>query len=106
MKNFGIQLPDEVIDVWPAIFGEVTLNVLPVNYVDAVVITFIDGRTWEIEIASEYNRVKIKAFQEGLAEIFSSYNEYIETVDVKLDTTKIRKTVEKSIKRMLQRIKL
>lgn len=105
MKN-GKTLPDEVIDVWPEVFSEVTLNVLPVEYVEAVLINFKDGKTWEIEVQPGNKRKKIKEFQDGLAEILTSYKEYIDEVDVKIDTSKVRKDVEKSIKRMLKRIKL
>lgn len=102
----GKSLPDEIIDVWPEVFGEVTLNVLPVEYVEAVLINFKDGKSWEIDIESGNKRKKLKEFQDGLAEILKSYKEHIDEVDVKIDTGKVRKDVEKSIKRMLKRIKL
>ena len=43
MKGGNI-LPDEVVDVWPEVFGEVTLNVLPVEYIETVLINFKDGK--------------------------------------------------------------
>lgn len=106
MKKVGKQLPDEVIDVWPEVFGEVTLNVLPIEYVEAVLINFKDGKSWEIEIESGNKRKKVKEFQDGLTEILKSYKDHIDEVDVKIDTSKVKEDVQKSIKRMLKRIKL
>ncbi len=102
----GKSLPDEVIDVWPEVFSEVTLIVLPVQYVETVRIIFKDGKTWEIDIEPGNKRKKLKEFEDGLSEILKSYKEYIDKVDVKIDTDKVKKDVEKSIKRMLKRIKL
>jgi hypothetical protein len=105
MRN-GKTLPDETIDVWPEVFDEVTLNVLPVHYIKTVLINFKDGKSWEIDVEPGNKRKKLKEFQDGLNEILKSYKEHINEVDVKIDTDKVRKDVEKSIKRMLKKIKL
>ncbi len=106
MKGGNI-LPDEVVDVWPEVFGEVTLNVLPVEYIETVLINFKDGKSWEIDIPpSRDQRTKLKDFRSGLDEMLYSYKDVIDEVDVKIDTVKIKKDVEKSIKKMLKKIKL
>lgn len=102
----GKSLPDEVINVWPEVFEGVTLNVLPVEYVEAVLINFKDGKSWEIEIKADKNNKDIKEFQASLCEILKSYKENIDEVDVKINTEKVKKDVKKSIKKMLKKIKL
>lgn len=106
MISGGKSLPSEVIDIWPEIFSEVTLNVLPFEYVETVLISFKDGKTWEINVDPTNKRKKLTEFQDGLDEILKSYKEHINEVDVKIDTDKVKKDVEKSIKRMLKRLKL
>ena len=103
----GNVLPDEVVDVWPEIFGEVTLNVLPVDYIEVVLINFKNGKSWQIEMPPGNNRQKkLKDFRAELDEMLYSYKDYIDEVDVKIDTEQIKKDVEKSIKKMLKKIKI
>jgi len=98
-------LPSEVIDAWPEVFNEVTLNVLPLEYVRTVLINFKDGKTWEISVTPT-TRSKMVEFEKGLSEILRSYEDHIQEVDVKINTKKVRRDVEKSIKTMLRKIKL
>ena len=98
-------LPSEVIDVWPEVFNEVTLNVLPLEYVHTVLINFKDGKLWEINVTPS-TRSKMQEFEKGLAEILKSYEDHIKEVDVKINTKKVRRDVEKSIQKMLRKIKL
>jgi|688.fasta_scaffold150673_3 hypothetical protein len=99
-------LPCEIVDIWPEIFNEVTITALPLLYVEKVRINFKDGKTWELGISSKNNKKDLKKFEEGVSEILKTYDEFIEEVDVKINTGKVRKDVEKSIKRMLKKIKL
>ena len=99
-------LSTDLSNTWPDVFDGVTLNVLPAHYVEAIRISFKDGKTWEIEMEPGNKKKSVKEFQDGVSEILASYKEYIDEVDVKIDTNKVKKDVEKSIKRMLKRIKL
>lgn len=98
-------LPSEVIDAWPDVFNEVTLNVLPLEYVHTVLINFKDGKTWEINVTPS-ERTKMREFEKGLSEILKSYEEHIDDIDVNINTKKVRRDVEKSINKMLRKIKL
>lgn len=106
MMDFRKSIPLEEIDDWDKVFNEVTLNVLPVDYVEKVLISFKDGKSWEIGIAPKSPRKKLNEFKDGLLEILSSYEEHIDHIDVKIDTDRVRKDVEKSIKKMLRKINL
>jgi hypothetical protein len=102
----GRILPDTVIDSWPEVFGEVTLNVLPLPYVEAVLILFKDGKMWEMGISRKNNKKKLQEFHKGLTEILATYEDYIEEIDVKINTDKVKRDVEKSIKKMFNKLGL
>lgn len=98
-------LPTEAIDGWPEIFNEVTLTTLPLIYINTVLIDFTDGKIWEIDITPTTKK-KMQNFEKSLAEILLSYKDNIKSVNVKINTKKIRCDVEKSIKKMLNKLKL
>ncbi len=104
--HFQKSTPLEEIDDWDKVFNEVTLNVLPVDYVQKVLINFKDGKSWEIGIAPKSPRKKLNEFKDGLFEILDAYEDHIDHIDVKIDTSRVRKDVEKSIKKMLRKINL
>ena len=52
MTHQGRFLPDDVIENWPEVFGEVKLNVVPLGYLQTVIFRFKDGRIWEIKITN------------------------------------------------------
>lgn len=106
MINGRKSLPAEVVDMWPDVFNEVTLNVLPLEYVEIILINFKDGKTWEIGLDSKNNKKKIKDFQSGIAEIMDSYKEFIDEIDVKINTHKVKKDVEKSVKKLYKKLKI
>ena len=106
MIDKGRVLPKEVIECWPEVFGEVKLRVLPLRYLHAVLITFKDGKTWEIKVTLETQRKGWDSFEESLSELFKTYERKIVDVDFKLDTDRIKKDIEKGTQRFLKKRKL
>ena len=106
MMSHNKPLPDEVIDAWPEIFSEVTLNVLPLEYVRTVLINFKDGKSWEIGLRDGNKRKNLRSFEQGLSEILRSYEDFIDEVDVQIDTGKVKRHVEKAVKKVLNNLNL
>lgn len=106
MSNPGKILPKDVIAHWPEIFGEVQLNVLPLRYLHTVLVSFKDGKIWEIRITAKTKRDGWNAFEKNLAEIFRTYEETIDNIDFKLDTKKVKKDVEEGTQKFLKKKKL
>lgn len=106
MTSKGKVLPKEVIACWPEVFGEVKLNVLPLNYLHAVLINFKDGKTWEIKVTTKAKKDGWPNFEKTLAELCTSYEKRIDNIDFKLDTDRIRKEIEKETQRFLKKKKL
>ena len=91
MSEQGRKLPKDVVECWPEVFGEVKLNVLPLRYLHAVIITFKDGKIWEVKITKDDHIKGWSAFERSISELYKTYESRIDNVDFRLDTEKIRK---------------
>jgi hypothetical protein len=99
-------LPKDVIEVWPEVFEEVTLQSLPLLYLHSVVINFKDNKSWEIKLTKKKKKDGWSSFQQSLSELLTSYEEQIDDVDFKLDAVKVKKDVEKLTNKFLKKQKL
>jgi hypothetical protein len=99
-------LPKDVIEVWPEVFEEVTLQSLPLLYLHSVVINFKDNKSWEIKLTTKIKKDGWSSFQQSLSELLTSYEEQIDDVDFKLDAVKVKKDVEKLTNKFLKKQKL
>ena len=99
-------LPNDVIEVWPEVFEEVTLQSLPLLYLHSVVINFKDNKSWEIKLTTKIKKDGWNSFQQSLSELLNSYEEEIDDVDFKLDAVKVKKDVEKLTNKFLKKQKL
>lgn len=106
MTRSGKNFPKEVVDCWPEVFGEIKLNVLPLKYLQAVLVAFKDGKVWEIKVTTKTKKEGWDSFERSLSELFKSYERRIDSIDFKLDTEKIKKDVEKTTKKFLKERKL
>ena len=106
MTDPGRTLPKEVVEIWPEIFGEVKLNVLPLKYLNAVLITFKDGKNWEIRTSVADVKRGWEPFEKSLSELLRTYDDKIESIDFKLNTEKIKKDIKRSTSKFLKKKKL
>lgn len=102
MSKKGRNLPKEAIDQWPEIFGEVKLNVVPLRYLHTVLVTFNDGKKWEIKITAETKKNGWKDFEKTLGELIESYRANIDSVDFQLDTAKVKTDIQKKTQKFLK----
>lgn len=106
MTLSGRVLPKEVIDYWPEVFGEVKLNVLPLRYLDVILINFKDGKVWEIKITAKAKREGWESLEKTISDLVKSYETKIDNVNFKLDTIRVKKDIEKSTSHFLKKRKL
>ena len=106
MTKSGKSFPKDVIDCWPEVFGEVKLHVLPLRYLHAVIITFKDGKIWEVKITKEDHDKGWSSFENSMSELYKTYESRIDNIDFRLDTERIRKDIEKGTQRFLKKKKL
>jgi hypothetical protein len=102
----GKTLPQDVIDLWPEIFEDVELNVVPLNYVHLIEITFKNDKVWEIDFKKNLKVQSWEAFEQELKTIIKNYEEEIRSIDFKLDTDKIKRDISRSTKRFLRNKRL
>lgn len=86
------KLPPEVVNHWPEVFEDVDVEVVPVEYLHSVRVTFDDGITWDIDVTKEQEGVDVES---ALADLVEAYQDEITHVDFRLDTEKVKKDISK-----------
>ncbi len=104
--NLGNLLPREHIEHWPEVFGEVTVNAVPLEYLNKVLVKFKDGRSWEIRITTKIKRNGWQSFEKSMSELCITYQDSIDFVDFRLDTSRVKKDIERITNKFLKRTKL
>ena len=98
------KLPDSVVEHWPEIFEDIEIKAIPVEYLKFVVVHFIDGEVWEIDVREQATEPDMTA-EEALEECFDSYDESISKVEFQIDTLKIKKDVQSRTKSFMKKRK-
>lgn len=86
------KLPKEVIDYWPEVFEDVEVEVVPVEYLNSVRVSFEDGITWDIDVKNEPDETDL---EHALVNLMESYEDSITHIDFRLDTEKVKKDISK-----------
>lgn len=102
----GKIFPKDVVEHWPEVFGEITLNVVPLKYLDSITVTFKNTKVWEIKLSSSQTQHNWDSFEQNLKEMLASYESEIENVDFKLDTERVKNDMIKHTNRFLKKRKL
>jgi iron uptake system EfeUOB component EfeO/EfeM len=102
----GKSFPKDIIEHWPEVFGEIKLNVVPLRYLDAIIITFKDGKVWEVKTNKKDKELSWEEFESNIREMIATYEDTIENVDFRLNTGKVKKDMEKHTQQFLKKKKL
>ena len=89
------KLPKNVIDIWPDVFGEVDIKVIPLEYLHSIRVVFKDGKIWDIDIANSNTADSEVNIQEELEGIFQAYENDILNVDFRLDIKRVKEDIKK-----------
>ena len=96
------RLPQELIDLWPEVFEDIEIDVIPVKYLHSVIITFEDGVTWNVDLTKETSEQDI---QTALHDLVEEYTDSICNLDFRLDIEKIKKDVSNRTNSFLKKRK-
>lgn len=98
----GKKLPREVVEQWPDVLEDVELEVVPVEYLSSIRITFDDGKVWEVDC---YNNPEEIDIQDALEGILDEYEDEVVNVDFRLDTEKVKNDIKKRTAHFLKKRK-
>lgn len=99
------KLPDSVVEHWPEIYEDIEIKAVPVEYLKFVVIRFLDGETWEIDVREQTLENSDVTAEEMLEEFFDNYDDSILSVEFQIDTMKIKKDVQSRTKSFMKKRK-
>lgn len=94
------KLPDDVVKQWPEVLEDIDIDVIPLEYLESIRITFTDGKIWEIDTQKNPEEVDIEDAIEALME---EYEDIIQSVDFRLDTIRVKKDIKKRTARFLKK---
>ena len=106
MTRKGNIIPNNVIESWPEIFGEVEFNFIPLQYLYAVLIHFKDNTVWEIKITASVRKNGWDSFETTIQEISQQYHQNITNIEFKIDTDRVIKDIKKKTQSFLKKRKL
>tara|TARA_B100000902_G_C26850826_1_gene688132 strand:- start:305 stop:616 length:312 start_codon:yes stop_codon:yes gene_type:complete len=88
------KLPSDVVNAWPEIFKDITIDVVPIEYLHSVKVYFKDGKIWEIDVKKSLTKPNLN-IENALEDLFEEYESSISNIDFRLDTAKVKRDIKK-----------
>ena len=98
----GKKLPEDVIDHWPEVLKDVRIEVVPVEYLNSVLVTFVDGKIWDIDLTNNGDQIEVT---DALEDLIEEYEDVIVNIDFRLDTQKVKEDITNRTKLFLKKRK-
>lgn len=76
------------------------MDFIPLEYIKIVIVKFLDGNVWEIDIAK--SKHEVEDVEVTLADFFEEYDGQIDSVDFRLDTEQLKHDISKRTARFLK----
>ena len=76
---------------WQEIFESIDMDVLPVEYMNRIIISFDDGTEWDIDIKD--SRAK---------QLFLEYDDTITNIDFRMDMDRLKTELTKRVNRFIK----
>lgn len=90
------KLPQDIVDHWPEIFDDIEIQSVPIQYLSAIDVKFLDGKIWEIEIdADKFASTDPVEIEQSIETFFQEYEDAIDTVNFRLNTDKLKHDISK-----------
>ena len=101
------KLPPDVIKHWPEIFEDVEIHAVPIEYIRTVHVHFHDGKIWEIDMDKQGIKQQndVSAIENSLETFLTQYNDEIDHVDFRLNTSKVVDDVKKRTRSFMKKRK-
>ena len=87
---------------WKQILKELEIRAAPIEYLQAIIVTFDDGEVIRIDIDNTLLDQDIKDYlEEQLCGFFDEYNEEILYIDFRVDAEKVKNDISKITKNIM-----
>ena len=96
-------LSAEVISQWPEVLRDVEITAVPLEYLESLQIIFIEGNTWDIDIATHVRENNIDDLEQHLNELIAEYDDVIEHVEFQLNIKKVKRDITKKTTAFLKK---
>ena len=91
---------------WPEIFDEIEIKAIPLQYVKAVNVKFLDGTIWVVEIKNtDLDGNSAERLEDELELLFEQYDDVIDCIDFNLDTKKVKNDISARTRRFIKKRK-
>lgn len=94
------RLPPDVVQQWPDVLKDIDIDVVPVEYLESIRVTFTDGKVWEIDTKKNPENTNIENAMQNLME---EYEDVIKSVDFRLDTARVKTDIKKRTAQFLKK---
>lgn len=94
------RLPEDVVRHWPEVFKDIDIHTIPIDYISTVRIAFDHGKVWEIDCNAK--RTTGANLEVALSELFEEYGDSIQHIDFRLNSSKIKRDVQKKTRAFLK----
>lgn len=90
------KLSRSVQSTWPEVFEDINVEVIPLEYLLSVRVSFKDNKVWEIDMDSSREKLGDDGVLEDvLQELFDEYEDAIQNIDFRLDTERLKYDIQK-----------
>ena len=96
------RLPKDVIDQWPEVFKDVEVEVIPIEYLHSIRVTFSDGKMWDIALDKKSGDFDIET---AITELIEEYEDFIINLDFRLDVEKVKFDIQNRTRSFLKKRK-
>jgi len=97
-----------ITEVWPEIFKDIDINVVPLNYLHSIHIHFKNEKTWVIDVQKsmlKHPHTGEQEIEQHLQSLFTEYEDEIDNVDFRLDTARVKEDIQKRTKYFMKKRK-
>lgn len=98
------KLPKEVVQHWPEVFGDIDVKVIPLDYLESVVISFEDGTQWEVALGDQNTQGK-ESIEDLFSDLFDDYANDISSINFSLDTERVKKDIQSRTRSFMKKRK-
>lgn len=97
----GAKLPPEIIKHWPEVFKDIEVEMVPMEYISSIEVEFHNGDIWIIDCKAK-EAATGTGVAETLEELLTEYEESIENVDLRIDSAKVKRDIQKTTRAFLK----